>query len=316
MGVNGMNWQRHLVAIVALMSAASAGAANLDFLPSRAELMRPAPNKAWDQFSSAPDAHGVYPIAEGVYLFMYRGTNSLFMVTDEGVIATDPIRAHAAPVYLEAIRSVTDQPVKHLIYSHWHWDHVEGGQAFRDLGAKILSHEACIPHLTDRPNPDVAMPDETFSGSHTVSLGNRSLELIYLGTNHSDCLVFMRPDGVNALFVVDLITPGSVGGNVFMDYVPHHWVRTLKAIEAMKLDYIISGHGVPLAHASAITERRQYLEALMGAVGTAYQQRLNSTERTALIEAKLKPFASKRVRRPCRKGHHWGRQNECRWQHS
>ena len=289
-----MNWQHRSIAIAGLMAAAAWpawGAGNLDFLPSRAELLKPAPNKAWDKFSFAPDAQGVYPVADGVYLFMYRGTNSLFMVTDEGVIATDPIREYAAPIYLDAIRSVTDQPVKYLIYSHWHWDHVEGGHAFRDAGAKILSHEACIPHFTDRPNPKVAMPDETFSGSHTVTLGNRSLELIYLGTNHSDCLVFMRPDGINALFVVDLITPGSIGGSVFMDYVPHHWVRTMKAMEAMNLDYIISGHGVPLAHASAITERRRYLETLMEAVGTAYQRNLGGAERQALIDARLEPFS-------------------------
>ncbi len=288
-----MNWQHRAIAVAGLMAAAAWpawGAGNLDFLPSRAELLQPAPNKAWDKFSTAVDAHGVYPIADGVYLFMYRGTNSLFMVTDDGVIATDPIRVPVAPIYLDAIRSVTDKPVKYLIYSHWHWDHVEGGQTFRDAGAKILSHEACIPHFTDRPNPKVAMPDETFSGSHTVTLGNRSLELIYLGTNHSDCLVFMRPDGVNGLFIVDLVTPGSVGGTLFLDYVPHHWVRTLKAIEAMNLDYIISGHGVPLAHPTAVGERRRYLEALLGAVGTAYEAGLSRAETTAAVEAQLKPF--------------------------
>lgn len=276
---------------LAILAPATWGAGDLGFLPTREELLQPAPNQSWDRFSSAEDAYGVYPVAEGVYLFMYRGTNALFMVTSAGVIATDPIRAHAAPLYLEAIRSVTDQPIKYLVYSHWHWDHVEGGQIFRDAGAKIISHEACIPHFTDNPNPKVAMPDQTFSGSHTLKLGNRSLELIYLGSNHSDCLVYMRPDGVNALFIVDLVTPGSVGGAIFMDFIPHHWLRTLKEIEAMNLDYIISSHGVPIAHSSAISERRRYLETLMGAVGTAYQRGIRGAERSAYINKEIEPYA-------------------------
>ena len=304
MGNGGLKWQNvylsgtqgktmgkrvQITALVGLIASAAWG--DLGFLPAREALLEPAPNKAWDQFSTAADAYGVYPVAEGVYLFMYRGTNALFMVTDAGVIATDPIRDHVAPLYLSAIRSVTDQPVKYLVYSHWHWDHVEGGQHFRDAGAKIISHEACVPHFTDNPNPKVAMPDATFSGSHTLKLGNRALELIYLGRDHSDCLVYMRPDGLDALFVVDLVTPGSAGGAIVLDYVPHHWVGSLKAIEAMNLDYIISGHGVPIAHPSAVSERRRYLETLMGAVKVAYDKGLRGAEQRRYIGKEVEPYA-------------------------
>ena len=280
------------ITIIALMLSCSVGVAgDLSFLPSREVLLEPAPNPAWDQFSVAEDAYGVYPVADGVYVFMYRGTNSLFMVTDEGVIATDPIRAHAAPLYLEAIREITDQPIKYLVYSHWHWDHIEGGQVFKDAGAKVISHEACVPHLEDLPNPLVVMPDETFSGSHTITLGGRSLELIFLGPNHSDCLVYMRPDNVNALFIVDLITPGSVGGAQFMDFIPHHWLRTLKEIDAMELDFIISGHGVPIAHSSSVAERARYLETLLSAVKVARDRGLTGAERRTYLDEQLKPFA-------------------------
>ena len=281
---------KNIAFLACLVPLATLGG-DLSFLPSREALLQPAPNPAWNQFSIAEDAHGVYEVADGVYLFMYRGTNSLFMVTPEGVIATDPIRSHAAPVYLEAIREVTDLPIVYLVYSHWHWDHIEGGQVFKDVGARIISHEDCIPHLTDLPTAEVVMPDETFSGSHTVRLGGRALELIYLGTNHSDCLVFMRPDNVNGLFIVDLITPGSVGGTLFMDFVPHHWLRTLKAIDEMNLDLIMSGHGVPIAHASAVGERARYLETLLAAVKTARDQGMSGEARRKFLTKQLEPFA-------------------------
>ena len=70
--------------------------ADLKAFPTRDVLLRPAPNPAWNQFSVAPDHYGVYPISQGVYLFVYRGTNSLFMVTDDGVIVVDPISEVAA----------------------------------------------------------------------------------------------------------------------------------------------------------------------------------------------------------------------------
>ena len=272
-----------------LLCTSLAVADDLSFLPSRAELLSPAPNPAWDRFSTDPDAVGTYPIADGVYLFVFHGTNALFMVTEGGVIATDPIRPHAAPRYLHAIREITDKPIKYLVYSHWHWDHVEGGQVFKDAGATILAHEKCVPHFREIPNPNVVMPDETFPGTHTVQLGGRSLKLLYLGTNHSDCLVLMQPDGVNALFVVDLLTPGSTGA--FMDSTPLHWVKALKQIEAMDLDYIISGHGVPIAHPSAVTERRRYIEALISVVGKARDDGLQGADRRAFIDRELAPYA-------------------------
>ncbi len=150
------------ITLLAAMLSSPAWSADLDFLPDRETLLAPAPNSSWNDFSTAPDSYGAYEIADGVFMFVYRGTNSLFMVTPDGVIATDPISDAAAPLYLEAIREITDQPVRYLVYSHWHWDHIEGGQVFKDAGAKILSHDKCVPKLVDLPNPSVVMPDEVF----------------------------------------------------------------------------------------------------------------------------------------------------------
>jgi glyoxylase-like metal-dependent hydrolase (beta-lactamase superfamily II) len=279
-----------VAALVALAPlATTALGADLKAFPSRELLLRPAPNPAWNQFSVAPDHYGVYPISDGVYMFVYRGTNSLFMVTDEGVIVVDPISEPAAPKYLAAIRDITDAPIRYLVYSHWHWDHIEGGQVFKDAGARILAHDKCIAPLIDLPNPKVVMPDEVFYGTHTIELGGRSLELVYLGPNHSSCLVFPKPDNVNALFIVDMLTPGGAPSSTLMDFIPHHWIRTLREIEAMDLDFIMSGHAVPVAHPSAVTERRVYAEILLEAVRTAGERRMGDQERLAYVRAQLEP---------------------------
>ena len=265
--------------------------ADLDAFPSRDALLKPSPNAAWNQFSTSPDHYGTYEISHGVYLFVYRGTNGLFMVTDEGVIVVDPISEAAAPKFLAAIRAITAAPIKYLVYSHWHWDHIEGGQVFKDAGAKIIAHEKCIAPLIDLPNEKIVMPDEVFYGTHKISLGGRSLELLYLGPNHTSCLVFPKPDGVNALFLVDILTPGGTPLATWTDYVPHHWIRTLKEIEAMDLDFIMSGHAVPVAHPSAVTERRRYLEILLDSVRTANERGLGGEQRVAYVREQLEPLS-------------------------
>src|SRR5258705_13184696 len=75
---------------------------------------------------------------DNVYIFRYMGHQSMFIVTPQGVIATDPIgryRPEAVTAYLAEIKKLTDKPVKYLIYSHAHFDHIAGGKPFKDQGA-------------------------------------------------------------------------------------------------------------------------------------------------------------------------------------
>ena len=216
-----------------------------------------------------PASSETIKLGDGLYTFRYGGTRTIFIVTDEGVITADPINTWAAPALKEAIAEITDQPVKYVIYSHQHWDHVLGGSVFKEDGATFISHRNCITHFTRTPNDDLVMPDITFERSYTVTLGGRSLELMYFGMNHGDCLVVMRIPEERMLFVVDLATPGSVpgAGGVMWDTHPLEWARSLREIEALDTwDVMIPGHGPPTVPRSAMTEVREYLEALMGAV--------------------------------------------------
>ena len=208
-------------------------------------------------------------LGDGIYTFTKQGARNIFIVTDEGVIATDPISPEAADAYMDEIRKVTDQPIKYLVYSHQHWDHIRGGKIFKEAGATVVSHQECVKYFHRDPHPDVVLPDMTFEGPrYDVDLGGRTLELHYFGRNHGDCLVVMRIPEINAIFLVDLVTPYGVSGGsgLINDFYPPDWIRSLKQIEAMEFDYMIGGHGPPKAPPWAVTERREYLEALMAAV--------------------------------------------------
>ncbi|MBL8642619.1 MAG: MBL fold metallo-hydrolase [Rhodospirillaceae bacterium] len=246
--------------------------------PSPAELLKPAPNSSWSAFSVR--GSDVIELAPGLYTFRYQGTRNIFMVTKDGVIASDPINTEAAKLLRAEIRKVTDKPVKYVVYSHNHWDHAPGGQIFKDEGAKFISHKNCVAHFKDKPNPDIVMPDITFEKTYAVKLGGRKLDLIYLGVNHGDCLIFMQPDteGGKYLFGVDIATPGGAPLTYIPVYDLHNWLRTLKELEAMNFSVLIPGHGVPIADKSSLNERRRYMEALMAAVKKAIDEGMPGNE--------------------------------------
>src|SRR6516225_11570763 len=83
-----------------------------------------------------PPPFATTKVTDNVYIFRYGNHQSMFVVTSAGVIATDPIseRRPAKP-YIDAIQAVTKAPIKYVIYSHSHFDHIAGGKPFKDLGA-------------------------------------------------------------------------------------------------------------------------------------------------------------------------------------
>ena len=88
---------------------------------------------------------------EGVYVFRNNNHQAIFIVTKDGVIATDPV-AYGRPTggqqYVDEIKKVTDKPIKYLIYSHHHFDHIAGGKAFKDAGATVIAHTQAKERLT------------------------------------------------------------------------------------------------------------------------------------------------------------------------
>src|SRR6185503_20316284 len=68
---------------------------------------------------------------DNVYVFRYQNHQAMFVVTPAGVIVTDPIgygRPEAVKTYLDEVRKITQAPIKYLIYSHHHYDHIAGGK--------------------------------------------------------------------------------------------------------------------------------------------------------------------------------------------
>ena len=186
---------------------------------------------------------------DNVYVFRYQNHQSMFVVTPAGVIATDPIsygRPQAAVTYLAEIRKITDKPVKYLIYSHHHYDHIAGGKPFKDAGAVVIAHRRAKERLAVLKNPDVVMPDQVVDGKRTIKLGGTTLELVYTGRNHSDSSLVMFLPKEKILFAVDFNSLGAVPSRLAInDSYPVEWEASLKKTMALDWERQIPGHPGP-----------------------------------------------------------------------
>jgi len=185
---------------------------------------------------------------DNVHVFRYGNHQAMFVVTKDGVIATDPIgygRPQAVTTYVDEIKKVTDKPIKYLIYSHHHYDHIAGGQPFKDAGAKIIAHKRARERLAILKDPATPLPDETMDKKRTLKLGGTTIELSYLGLNHSDSSIVMRLPKEKLIFAVDFLPVGSVPGRGMIDFYPLEAENSIKQVLAMDWERLIPGHPGP-----------------------------------------------------------------------
>jgi glyoxylase-like metal-dependent hydrolase (beta-lactamase superfamily II) len=183
---------------------------------------------------------------DNVYIFRYGGHQSMFIVTPAGVIATDPIseRRPAKP-YIDAIQAVTKAPIKYVIYSHSHYDHIAGGKPFKDMGATFVAHKNAKARLQQLKPADVVIPDQVVDGKRNITLGGTTLELNYVGKSHSDSMLVMRLPKEKIIFTVDWIPIQGVQFRGMSDNYLPDFEDSLKKVIAMDWNTLIPGHPGP-----------------------------------------------------------------------
>ena len=202
-------------------------------------------------------------IAGDVYSFRNNFHFSVFAVTSEGIIATDPLNAEAAAWLKDEFKKRFNQPVRYLIYSHDHRDHIAGGEVFADT-AVIVAHENAKAAILGEKRP-TALPGVTFKDQLTIQLGGTVVELTYVGRNHSDNSIVMRFPKERILFAVDFIPVESVAFRDFPDAYMPDWIDSLKQVEMMDFDILAPGHG-SMGRKEHVSMFREYMEDLHGEV--------------------------------------------------
>jgi glyoxylase-like metal-dependent hydrolase (beta-lactamase superfamily II) len=215
------------------------------------------------QAQTAPAVREITRIAGEVYRFRNNFHYSVFAVTPDGIIVTDPINADAAQWLKDELQKRFAKPVRYLVYSHDHADHIAGGQVFADT-AIVIAHANAKPVIIGEKRP-TAIPQLTFTDEMTIELGGTILELRHVGRNHSDNSIVMRFPKERLLFAVDFIPVNSVAFRNFPDAYLDDWITSLERVEAMDFDVLVPGHG-PLGDKTHVTAFRNYMQALRAEV--------------------------------------------------
>ena len=177
---------------------------------------------------------GAYWVTDGLY-------NSMFVVSDEGVIVIDAPGTYADKLPA-AIREVTDQPVKFFVYSHHHQDHTSGSAIFGEDVVRV-GHELTAQELRRKNDPNRPIPTVTFGESYALKLGNQQVNLVYPGLQHSPGNVFIHLPAQKVLMLVDVLYPGAVP---FTDFavaasVPGYF-QAFDQASKFDFDYYQGGH--------------------------------------------------------------------------
>ena len=184
----------------------------------------------------------VKPIGDGVYLFEYRGYQSMFIVDPAGVVVTDPMNPEAAKVYLAEVRKITSAPVRYVVYSHHHYDHAAGGAPFKEAGATFVAHRNAVVQLDRLRNPSVVPPDRTVDERMTLTVGRTQVDLLYLGRNHSDNSLVISVPAQKVIYAADCLPVGElIWRNIFDSYIDE-WFAGVDRVLALDWERLVVGH--------------------------------------------------------------------------
>jgi len=217
-------------------------------------------------------------------------SNAGFIITGNGVVIFDSLGTPSlANKLVSKISELTDQPIRKVIVSHFHADHIYGLQVFEDIGAEIsapegaqkyLQSEAAKERLEERQfsldpwvneNTRLVLPDVTVSKSNTFTMGDVTFTINYMGKAHSDGDLSMLVEPDKVLFSGDIIFEGRVPFVGSAD--TKNWLETLTRLETDGLTTLIPGHGPASTNpGETIALTRAYLAYLREVMGAAVDE--------------------------------------------
>ena len=173
-----------------------------------------APVRAQTPDYSVELAPGLYTLTWGNN-FGNMGLNVGLSVGDDGLLLVDAQDGSEVPRLLSRIAQISNKPVRYVINSHWHSDHIGGNATFAKQGATIIAHDNTRKRLmapqpnplgraTQRAFPAAYWPTITFKDTQTVHFNGDEVEVIHFPSTHTDADVVMLFRKANVIFTTAL----------------------------------------------------------------------------------------------------------------
>lgn len=252
--------------------------------------------------SAADSSVKITPIKIGMHSYYIQGmagaassanegymSNAGFVVTNEGVVVFDTLGTPAlARKLVEAIGKITKQPIKRVIVSHFHADHIYGLQVFKQQGAEIWAHERGKEYLaSDTAKLRLAQrreelfpwvdeqtrllgADKWLTEDTRFEMGGIHFQVRYVGPAHSpeDLVMYVQEDRV--LYSGDIVFKGRVPFIGEAD--SRAWLTSLDKVLVLKPKFLIPGHGAASSKpAQDVKLTRDYLIYVRQAMGKAVE---------------------------------------------
>jgi glyoxylase-like metal-dependent hydrolase (beta-lactamase superfamily II) len=213
------------------------------------------------------------------------GGNITVLTGPDGKLLVDAGITASRPQITEALDTLSPDPVKHLINSHWHFDHTDGNEWLHSIGAEITAHENTRKHLsiatqvedwnfTFPPAPAEALPTKLFNSEQTLHVNGATLSLEYYSPAHTDSDISVHFTDDDIIHVADTLWNGhfpfidySTGGSI------DGMIRAADANVAKVTDktIVISGHG-SIGNKSQLIEFRDMLVSVRDEVSRLKKQ--------------------------------------------
>jgi hypothetical protein len=203
----------------------------------------------------APDAYGL----------RWDNHVAMFTVTPDGVLVVDPCgegNANTPALLRQAIRSVTDQPVRYVVYSHSALDHSMGGAVFADT-AQFVSTARARERLLQLNAQDTPIPGVTFGDQMTLELGGRRWQLYVSDLTPVDDYLILHDPTARICMYVDAFQPDSVP--LRLHGPPEAMRRRLDWLrDTLDFDLQLTGHATPrtVITKDEFADQADYLTAL------------------------------------------------------
>lgn len=218
-------------------------------------------------------------------VLMGAGGNIAVLPGRDGKLLIDAGFAGARPKITDALASMSSDPIKHLINSHWHFDHTDGNKWVHSVGATILAHENTRKHLstttrvegwafTFPPSPADALPSEVFTNEQTLGLNGEDIALKHYEPAHTDSDIYVHFTNADIIHVADTFWNGyypfidySTGGSID-GMIRATEVNLAKVTSKM---IVIPGHGA-IGDKAQLTYYRDLLVTVREKVATLKKQ--------------------------------------------
>jgi glyoxylase-like metal-dependent hydrolase (beta-lactamase superfamily II) len=202
-----------------------------------------------------------------LYLARFDERATMFLVTPDGIVMTDPLSADIAKwLSGEFERRFPGVPVRYVLLSHSHFDRAAGASVFN--GAETIGHRWFNVELRSSRSSaayaNVTPVSRSYDTRQRITIGGRNVEIVYAGPAHSaDLSVIYFPDE-RVAFAVDTLNVDRVPYS-FGPYSPVEVAEWLDAVAPLDVDLLVDGEGKTMAPA-AVKQLRPYMRDLVDSV--------------------------------------------------